>query len=73
MFTKRHEIIVGEKDVLAAINIFNKYQNFLVCGGGIEVWECDEGKYYMILRTTAKRWRKMIDEFDKLPTLRVRD
>jgi hypothetical protein len=73
MFTKRHEIIVGEKDVLAAINIFNKYQNFLVCGGSIDVWECDEGKYYMILRTTGKRWRKMIDEFEKIPTLRVRD
>lgn len=73
MFAKRHEIIVGKDDVLTTINIFNKYQNFLVCGGSIDIWECDNNKYYMMLRTTNKRWRRMIEEFERIPSLRVRD
>lgn len=71
--TKTHELIVGKKDVLRAINIFNKYQNYLLCGGKIDLWECGLDRYYIVFKTTNGRWLRMLNEFEELETLRVRD
>lgn len=70
---RSHALIVGRDDITAVVDIYHKYQNYLCCNGKIGIYDNGDGRYYVEFKTTEDRWYRMLQKFDRIASVKVRD